>query len=261
MACLTMLLGKYALLQVLQLPIVVSKLKKLLQAAVKKIAQLGTPVIPSSDESLELFLQTAGKFFGKDPTRWDQMGKSMHCAGGPSMAHACLHEHTMQHACMAHAPVPVYLRLSHLLRVYMTQLARQCTEGRQQLKARLAAQHTRTACGTGAAGCMPHVATASSHAMLHVQVIPRLRSRRRLASATSSPRVSSQAQSCTCSWRCAGPQSSLARLCRGHQPTGACKQDLDISTSQQDDHIQLHTASASSLHSSHDSAHASRATR
>ena len=60
--------------QVLQLPIVKSKLKKLLTSAVKKIATQGTPAIPSSDDTLEEFLSTAGKFFGKDPTLWTQVG-------------------------------------------------------------------------------------------------------------------------------------------------------------------------------------------
>lgn len=37
---------------------------------------MGTTVIPSSDDPLDVFLQSAGKFFGKDPTRWEQMGKT-----------------------------------------------------------------------------------------------------------------------------------------------------------------------------------------
>ncbi|GFH26690.1 uncharacterized protein HaLaN_24879, partial [Haematococcus lacustris] len=61
--------------EVLQLPIVKSKLKKMLESAVKKMALLGAPVIPSSDDSLEQFLQSAGKFFGKDSTKWEQMGE------------------------------------------------------------------------------------------------------------------------------------------------------------------------------------------
>jgi hypothetical protein len=65
------------LLQVLQLPIVKNKLKKLLQSAVRKMALLGAPVIPSSDDPLDQFLQSAGKFFGKDPTRWEQMGEAI----------------------------------------------------------------------------------------------------------------------------------------------------------------------------------------
>lgn len=71
-------------LQVLQLPIVKNKLKKLLSSAVKKMAVMGTTVIPSSDDTLEVFLQSAGKFFGKDPTRWDQMGELQ------SQQHACM---------------------------------------------------------------------------------------------------------------------------------------------------------------------------
>ena len=61
--------------QVLQLPIVKSRLKKLLGQAVKKIALLGAPVIPSSDDSLEEFLTASGKFFGKDPSKWEPFGE------------------------------------------------------------------------------------------------------------------------------------------------------------------------------------------
>lgn len=68
-----------------------SKVKKLLQGAVKKIALLGAPVIPSSDDSLEQFLQSAGRFFGKDPANWEQVGEPampahMHAtAGAPTV--------------------------------------------------------------------------------------------------------------------------------------------------------------------------------
>jgi hypothetical protein len=67
--------------QVLQLPIVKHRLKKLLSQAVKKIALLGAPVIPSSDDTLEQFLQAAGKFFGKDPAKWEQVGEQAPCSG------------------------------------------------------------------------------------------------------------------------------------------------------------------------------------
>jgi hypothetical protein len=61
--------------QVIQLPIVKHKLKKLLSTAVKKtLAVGGAAVIPSSDEPLDQFLQAAGKMFGKDPTKWEQIG-------------------------------------------------------------------------------------------------------------------------------------------------------------------------------------------
>ena len=59
----------------MQLPIVKNRLKNMLQAAVRKIALIGAPVIPSSDDSLEHFLMAAGKFFGKDPTKWEEMGE------------------------------------------------------------------------------------------------------------------------------------------------------------------------------------------
>jgi hypothetical protein len=60
--------------------------KKLLQGAVKKLALLGAPVIPSSDDSLEQFLQAVGRFFGKDPAKWDQVGELLNAAGRSSGA-------------------------------------------------------------------------------------------------------------------------------------------------------------------------------
>lgn len=80
--------------QVLQLPIVKAKLKKILTTAVKKVAAAGgAPVIPSSDDSLEDFLVTAGKFFGKDPSEWVEVGESRHgCAARGADAVASMHE-------------------------------------------------------------------------------------------------------------------------------------------------------------------------
>jgi hypothetical protein len=60
--------------QVLQLPIVKGKLKKLLSSAAKKMSLSGGSVIPSSEDSLEQFLLAAGKLFGKDPSKWTQLG-------------------------------------------------------------------------------------------------------------------------------------------------------------------------------------------
>eukprot|EP00798_Chlamydomonas_sp_ICE-L_P025218 gene25218-10863_t len=61
--------------EVLQLPIVKHKLKSLLGKAVKKIALQGAPIIPSSDDTLEEFLNATGKFFGKDPSKWESVGE------------------------------------------------------------------------------------------------------------------------------------------------------------------------------------------
>lgn len=63
----------------LQLPIVKNRLKKLLTNAVKKIALLGAPVIPSSEDALPQFLESAGKFFGKDMNEWLPMGECLSC--------------------------------------------------------------------------------------------------------------------------------------------------------------------------------------
>jgi hypothetical protein len=54
-----------------------SKLKKLLTTAVKKIAIGDAPALPSIDDTLEEFLVTAGKFFGKDPSEWVQVGERL----------------------------------------------------------------------------------------------------------------------------------------------------------------------------------------
>lgn len=51
--------------QVLQLPIVKNRLKKLLSTAVKKIAMHGQPIIPSSEDTLEEFLQVRRKGNGE----------------------------------------------------------------------------------------------------------------------------------------------------------------------------------------------------
>mmetsp|Transcript_26929 Transcript_26929/g.69418 ORF Transcript_26929/g.69418 Transcript_26929/m.69418 type:complete len:871 (-) Transcript_26929:1245-3857(-) len=60
--------------EVLQLPIVKGRLKSMLESAVKSVASVGEPVIPSSDDSLEEFLMATGQFFGKDPTKWEELG-------------------------------------------------------------------------------------------------------------------------------------------------------------------------------------------
>eukprot|EP00798_Chlamydomonas_sp_ICE-L_P023775 gene23775-9334_t len=63
--------------EVLQLPIVRRRLKNLLGKAVGKMALLGAPVIiPSSEDSLEEFLASAGKYFGKDPSKWESVGET-----------------------------------------------------------------------------------------------------------------------------------------------------------------------------------------
>ena len=61
--------------QVLQLPIVKARVKKMMGQVVKKMGLSASPQIPSSDDPLEIFLTTTGKFFGKDPSEWHQMGE------------------------------------------------------------------------------------------------------------------------------------------------------------------------------------------
>lgn len=61
--------------QVLQLPIVKSKVKRMMNEVVKKMGMSASPQIPSSDDPLEIFLATTGKFFGKDPSEWFQVGE------------------------------------------------------------------------------------------------------------------------------------------------------------------------------------------
>jgi hypothetical protein len=61
--------------QVLQLPIVKAKVKRMMTQVVKKMGMSASPQIPSSDDPLEIFLATTGKFFGKDPSEWYQVGE------------------------------------------------------------------------------------------------------------------------------------------------------------------------------------------
>eukprot|EP00955_Chlamydomonas_euryale_P090263 364524-Chlamydomonas_euryale.AAC.10 len=96
------LVGSSALVsQVLQLPIVKHRLKRMLNNAVKKLAMVGAPIIPSSDESLEQFLNQAGQFFGKDSSQWEQMGESHGRAWGRAsdIAAASLQIVACTHAC------------------------------------------------------------------------------------------------------------------------------------------------------------------
>ncbi|GMH33927.1 hypothetical protein BSKO_01761 [Bryopsis sp. KO-2023] len=61
--------------EILQLPLLRQKpLKKLWDKANKNLAALGVGTIHQLDDTLENYLQHAGKFFGKDPTKWEQVG-------------------------------------------------------------------------------------------------------------------------------------------------------------------------------------------
>ena len=109
LTCMCAFLSGWSGLQVLQLPIVKSKLKKLLQSAVNKMSPGSPPIIPSSEDSLQEFLEAAGKFFGKDPARWEPMGEQgfWPCMAGTLHIPACTHRlvhgihlHTCWHTCM-----------------------------------------------------------------------------------------------------------------------------------------------------------------
>lgn len=63
-------------MQVLQIPILKPKnAKKLLTGIGPKIPLLGQNNVPSCDDTLEQYLQHAGSVFGKDPSKWEQIGK------------------------------------------------------------------------------------------------------------------------------------------------------------------------------------------
>lgn len=79
--------------QVLQLPIVKNRLKKLLSTAVKKIAMHGQPIIPSSEDTLEEFLQVRGGIGGGRDALLQGSG------GGTRMTNVrtwCPHQHPLQ---------------------------------------------------------------------------------------------------------------------------------------------------------------------
>lgn len=50
--------------------------RKLLEKGSKVLEALGADTIHHLDETLEGYLQHAGKFFGKDPTKFEQVGKN-----------------------------------------------------------------------------------------------------------------------------------------------------------------------------------------
>lgn len=69
-------------LQVLQLPILrPNNAKKLLGEGFgppRAVPILGSGSVPSTEDKLEQFLQHAGTLFGKDPSRWEKIGKQKH---------------------------------------------------------------------------------------------------------------------------------------------------------------------------------------
>jgi len=58
-------------------------MRHLLAAAVKKVAMVAMPVITSSDDPLDAWLMSAGKFFGKDVAKWEQTGGGAQAASRP----------------------------------------------------------------------------------------------------------------------------------------------------------------------------------
>lgn len=86
-----------ALLQVLQLPVLRPKnLKKLLGDGVgRTVPILGSGSVPTTDDTLAQFLQHAGTLFGKDPTKWEKMGKVQTACAAHAM-HVC-----SMHGCSA----------------------------------------------------------------------------------------------------------------------------------------------------------------
>lgn len=63
-------------LQVLQLPVLRPRnAKKLLGDGMRTVPILGTGAVPTTDDTLEQFLQHAGMLFGKDPSKWENIGQ------------------------------------------------------------------------------------------------------------------------------------------------------------------------------------------
>jgi hypothetical protein len=67
-------------LQVLQLPVLRPRNAKAILggglAPPRNVPILGSGVGPSTSDTLEQFLQHAGALFGKDPSRWEQLGET-----------------------------------------------------------------------------------------------------------------------------------------------------------------------------------------
>jgi hypothetical protein len=84
--------------QVLRLPILRPKAaKKLLGEglAPRAVPILGSGSAPTTEDTLQQFLQHAGALFGKDPTKWDKIGESEQTVvrcwrhSSPSPTHVC----------------------------------------------------------------------------------------------------------------------------------------------------------------------------
>lgn len=62
--------------QVLQLPVLRPKnAKNLLGDGMRTVPILGIGAVPTTDETLQEFLQHAGMLFGKDPSKWEKIGE------------------------------------------------------------------------------------------------------------------------------------------------------------------------------------------
>lgn len=63
--------------KVLQIPVLRPKnVKKLLgEGLPRPVPILGSGAVPTTDDTLDQFLQHAGTLFGRDPTKWEKMGE------------------------------------------------------------------------------------------------------------------------------------------------------------------------------------------
>lgn len=62
-------------MQVLQVPVVKARVvKKLLAGVAPRVPLLANSSVPTSDDTLEQFLQHVGVLFGRDPNKWEKVG-------------------------------------------------------------------------------------------------------------------------------------------------------------------------------------------
>ncbi len=70
----------------LQIPVIKPKtLKRMLAAGMGPRPPLlgGTPCTPTTDDSLEVFMQRVGTLLGRDPSKWEQTGEAAWLVGVP----------------------------------------------------------------------------------------------------------------------------------------------------------------------------------
>lgn len=97
--------------QVLQLPVLRPKAaRKLLSDARRSVPILGSGQLPTTEDTLEQFLQHAGNLFGKDPSKWEKVGKALAVVLTSTTLRPQPHSHAS--SITGHASVPSHTQLA-----------------------------------------------------------------------------------------------------------------------------------------------------